>query len=137
MKNQKSKSVKSLSGTRGIVFALLIVIGLIQAVLTVLFALAVKNLINAAEYLKGSTAVITSAIYLAVCVSLIFIFSVIYRVLHAKCLTSVETNIKKTIIKKFISGDARNFASPKPIIAIPVARPLDRKSTRLNSSHIL
>ena len=61
-KNQKSKSVKSLSGSRGIVFALLIVIGLIQAVLTVLFALAVKNLINAAEYLKGSTAVITSAI---------------------------------------------------------------------------
>ena len=105
MENQKSKSVKSLSGKRGISFAVLIVIGLIQAVLTVLFALAVKNLINAAEYSKGSSAVINSAIYLAVCVSLIFVFSVIYRILHAKCQTEVETNIKKTVIKKFISGD--------------------------------
>ena len=86
MQNHKYKSVKSLSGTRGVTFAFLIVIGLIQAVLTVLFALAVKNLINAAEYNKGSEVIITSAVYLAVCVSLIFVFSVV--------LTSVPPSAK-------------------------------------------
>ncbi len=105
MKIQNAKSVKNLSGSRGISFAFLIVIGLIQAVLTVLFALSVKNLINSAEYGRGSEVIITSAIYLAVCVSLIFIFSVIYRVLHAKCQTAVETNIKKSVISNFIKGD--------------------------------
>ena len=44
MNNKKDQNVKNLAGKRGFSFALLIVIGLIQAVLTVLFALSVKNL---------------------------------------------------------------------------------------------
>ncbi len=105
MQNQRSKSAKALAGSRGFSFAVLIVIGLIQAVLTVAFALAVKNLINAAEYAKGSDIIVTSAVYLAVCVCLIFVFSVVYRVLLAKCQTNVETNLKKSVISKFINGD--------------------------------
>ncbi len=133
MQNQTCKRVKSLSGSRGVTFAFLIIIGLIQAVLTVLFALAVKNLINAAEYAKGSEVIVTSAIHLAVCVTLIFIFSVIYRILLAKCQTNVETNIKKSVIKKFISGD---FASVNKIHSGDLISRLTGDANTVSTVHV-
>ena len=113
MKNQLTAKVKSISGSRGVAFAFLIVIGLIQAVMTVLFALSVKILINNAEYNNGVDKIISSAVLLIVCVAVIFILSVIYRLLLAKCQTNVETNIKKKVFSSFIKGDYKTLSNTK------------------------
>lgn len=107
MKNQLTLKLRNATKSRGVAFAFLIVIGVFQALMTVLFALAVKNLINEAEFNGGETNVIISAVFLLICVLLIFIGSVLYNLLLAKCQTRVETNVKSYVFSSFINGEFR------------------------------
>ncbi len=109
MKNQLTLKIQKASKKRGIAFAFLIVIGVFQAIMTVLFALSVKTLVNNVEFQLGGTNLIYSALFLLACVVLIFIGSVLYNVLLAKCQTRVETNIKKHVFSSFINGDFENI----------------------------
>ena len=108
MKNsayQKIKKVLPLTNFKYITF---VGLGAVQAALSIVFALAVKNLINSVEYQMGSDGILHSSLILVGVVIVTYALGVIVKILGDNVVTQAEYLLKTTVTKNYLSGSYKN-----------------------------
>ena len=88
-----------------------VVMGAVQSALSVVFALAVKNLINTVEYGANRQEIITSAVWLIAIVFLSFLLGVIVNLLNDNIVTQAEYTLKSQISKEYLGSGYKKSSS--------------------------
>ena len=110
MINSTIKNLKNYTNKRGFLYYFLIVLGGLQSVLTVFFAISIKILINAVEFNEGRDKLILGAILVGIAVLLEFVCGVLFKVISARLVTENETAIKKKVFSSFILGSYKKIS---------------------------
>ena len=110
MKNQTVKKINKAISLNNFKYVLFVVLTAIQSVLSVYFALSVKNLVNTVEYGKGGNAIVTSAIILVAVVLASYILGVIVNLLSDNLQTGAELSLKDKTFKNFLNGSYKNVS---------------------------
>ena len=111
MNKKTTSKLKNLIKNRGFLFYLVTVLGVVESLLLVAFPLAIKNLVNKAEFFEGETEILISAGILLAVVILSFIVGVAYKILSSKYSLICEETLKKAVFKGFIEGKYCDISS--------------------------
>ncbi len=105
MINKKIKKALPLTNFKYITF---VFAGAVQSALSVVFALAVKNLINSVEYGLGKDDILFSSLVLIGVVVISYLLGVAVKLLGDNIVTQAEYTLKSTVTKNYLSGSYKN-----------------------------
>ncbi len=109
MKNTVLTKIDSVIPNRSFKFILFVVLSGIQAVLSVIFALAVKELINSVEK-TNSLPIIYPAVALVIIVVFTYLLGVLVRFMGDKLQISAEKRLKDEVFSSFIKSDYKTIS---------------------------
>lgn len=134
MKNATFSKIKKLTGTRGISYFLVYLFSVLQSIITVIFALAVKDLVNvvASPSVTGK-AVIISATFCVLTVVLAYVFGVLVQLISQKLKINTEIKLKKLVFDSYVKN---NYASQKQIKSGEFISIINHDTTLVSSVYI-
>ena len=104
MKNNVLIKIKKALPLGNVKYITFVVAGAVQSALSVVFALAVKNLINSVEYGANANEILLSSITLVGVVVASFLLGVIVKLLGDNIVTQAECELKNKIAKNYLGG---------------------------------
>ncbi len=110
MNNYVKSEIKKAIPLKNFKYFLYVFLGAVQAGLSVVFALAVKTLINTVEN-SNSLPTIYAVIYLAIVVVVSYILAVIVRLLGDNLMVSSERLLKKYVLSGIVQSDFKTLSS--------------------------
>lgn len=110
MKNQTLRKIKKAIPLNNFKYSSYLIFAVIQSVLTVYFALSVKNLVNSVEHFKSSSEIVYSAIVLVAVVLVSYVLGVIVKVLGDNLQANAELNVKTATLKSFLGGSYKKIS---------------------------
>ena len=108
---KKIKKALPLTNFKYIAFVFM---GAVQSALSVIFALAVKNLINSVEYPSNSGKILPSALILVGVVVVSYLLGVIVKILGDNIVTQAECSLKNIVTKNYLSAKFKNSSRLSP-----------------------
>ena len=111
MKGDTSLKLNRILGKRTFSYYLLIVLGVLQSVLSVGLALAIKTLVNAYEVGGDVGEVINSSILLFAIVLTSFLVGVLSKIISAKYTAKIECKLKSKVFESFVGGSYSDISS--------------------------
>ncbi|MBR2376258.1 MAG: ABC transporter ATP-binding protein [Clostridia bacterium] len=111
MKGDTSLKLNRILGKRTFSYYLLIVLGVLQSVLSVGLALAIKTLVNAYEVGGDVDKVINSSILLFAIVLTSFLVGVLSKIISAKYTAKIECKLKSKVFESFVGGSYSDISS--------------------------
>ena len=111
MKTSTLNKIKKALPLNNFKYFLFVVACAVQAILSVVFALAVKNLINTVEYGLSKQEIIISAIFLVAVVLLSFLLGTGANLLCDNIVTDAEYKLKNQISKSYLNSSYKKSSS--------------------------
>ena len=111
MKTSTLNKIKKALPLNNFKYLLFVVSCAVQAVLSVVFALAVKNLINTVEYGLSKQEIIISAIFLVAVVLFTFLLGTAANLLCDNIVTEAEYKLKTKISKSYLNSSYKKSSS--------------------------
>lgn len=108
MKNNVLIKIKKALPLGNVKYITFVVAGAVQSALSVVFALAVKNLINSVEYGANSNEILLSSITLVSVVVASFVLGVLVKLLGDNIVTHYECELKNKIAKNYLGSKYEN-----------------------------
>ena len=111
MKTSTLNKIKKALPLNNFKYLLFVVACAVQAILSVVFALAVKNLINTVEYGLSKQEIIISAVFLLAVVLLSFLLGTAANLLCDNIVTDAEYKLKTQISKSYLNSSYKKSSS--------------------------
>lgn len=111
MKTSTLNKIKKALPLNNFKYLLFVVACAVQAILSVVFALAVKNLINTVEYGLSKQEIVISAIFLVAVVLLSFLLGTGANLLCDNIVTDAEFKLKNQISKSYLNSSYKKSSS--------------------------
>lgn len=111
MKSETILKIKNALPLFNLKYITFVILGAIQSALSVVFALAVKNLVNSVEYGANKDGIFISAVWLIAVVLVSFLLGVGVRILGDNIVTTAEYNLKAKISSDYLSSGYKKSSS--------------------------
>ncbi len=105
--------IKNLIGNLGILHVLVYAFSILQSIITVYFAITVKDLINSATNYKDVHDLILKCVICVLTVVISYVLSIIVKLVSEKLKIQTEINLKKLVFSGYIDNDYLNLSSVK------------------------
>ncbi len=107
------KKIKNLIGGLGVLHALIYVLSIIQSVITVYFAITVKDLINEVTNFSSVDGLIIKSVICAGTVVISYILSILVKIITEKLKIETEINLKKLVFNGYVYNDYETLSNVK------------------------
>ncbi len=134
MVNTTLNKIKKLTGTRGFLYFLVYLFSVLQSIITVVFALAVKEIVNVVS--SNNVAVkdiVISAIFCISTVVLAYVFGVLVQLISQKLKINTEIKLKKLVFDSYINN---NYSSQKQIKSGELISIINHDTTLVSNVYI-
>ena len=105
--------IKNLIGNLGILHVLVYFFSILQSIITVYFAITVKDLINSATNFKNVNDLILKCVICVSTVVISYVLSITVKLVSEKLKIQTEINLKKLVFSGYIDNDYLNLSSVK------------------------
>ncbi len=107
------QKIKNLIGNLGVLHVLIYVFSIIQSVITVYFAITVKDLINSATNFTSANDLIFKCVVCVLIVIISYVLSVVVKLVSEKLKIQTEINLKKLVFSGYVNNEYSTLSKIK------------------------
>ncbi len=127
------EKIKNLIGKLGVLHLLIYAFSIMQSIITVYFAITVKDLINVATNLGDVNDLILKCVICVVTVVVSYVLSILVKLISEKLKIQTETNLKKLVFNGYVY---KNYSSITKVKSGQLLSVLNNDTVLLSSAYV-